>query len=280
MKLTPRKYGNLLAIIAAILTIIGFLDTYFFGAKLPQFLHQSVSIPVWLFIVIIFGLGTIFLWSSGRNKLPDRSLITNDIPIHEITSRRSESVLTISSEFLKSPRGTFSAWVYLQPFGSGIRKLENNRYIFAHATNKGKPKDFEGKRRYVNVVALSRGPRHWSPPREPCWKFWIANNEGMAKSWSFNDSEGVQSGWHHFLFRWDHDKVEIELLIDGDPIIKTDEDCRQYWPSLFDNQALVGTWPSLNSIHFIETKVARVKNLPTYMTDEDVKLEMNYSPKV
>lgn len=273
-----RHFVKLIGGLAAVLTIIAFVDTYFLGGGLIRVLHRSISIPLWVIFVMVLGTTTVFIRLSALIRSRLNPVIVPETAIHEITSKRKVSVVPISSEFISSPQGTFSVWVYIQPFGNGIRELENNRYIFAHATNNGRPKDINGKRRYVNVIAFCRGPRKWSPPREPAWRLFLANAEGEKKSWFFNDSEALKSGWHHFLFRWDHDRLSLELLLDSEIIIRADQDYRKFWPNHHDNQAFIGSWPTFNRIHFIETRIARVQYSRTYMTDNEVKVELHHTP--
>ena len=260
--------------IAAVLTIVAFGDTYLLEEQLVGALHTPVTLPAWTIVVaaLVMTSTVLLLWSPWlpKAKSPESSA--------EITALRKESAISISSDFLKSPQGSLSVWVALQPFGRGIRKLQNNRYIFAHDTNRGEAKDFDGDKRYVNVVALSRGPRGFAPPRDPLWRLWIANGEGKGRSWTFSDSEAIESGWHHFLLRWDHDKALLEFLLDGQVRATAGPDYGKFWPTGYDTQAFVGSWSSLNAVHFIDTRVARVFSTTKCVKDQWVSAELASKP--
>jgi hypothetical protein len=195
---------------------------------------------------------------------------------HEITFKKKDSVLPISSNFLKSPSASIGTWVYLQPFGEGIRKLVNNRYIIGHDTNYGKVKETPSGNRYFNVFGLCRGPGVWSPLGNPCWKLWITNGDGTGYEWSVDDTINLPVGWHHFLVRWDHNRPLIEVVIDGTTSISA-ENYKKYWPDNFHSTTFLGCWQYRWEEHYIETKLWRIIVSDHFLDDFWIEKELNVS---
>jgi len=185
---------------------------------------------------------------------------------HMITSRQIKSATRFSSSFLMSSQGTLATWIYLHQFGKGIRDLRNNRHIFAHDTNLGHPP-------YKNVFSLSRGPEtSYNPPKDPVWKLWLVNAAGQARTWVKVDGTELSTGWHHFAVRWDHRQPVLEFLIDGNLEISAN-DFLDYWPGEFDKEAFLGSWQSLDTMHFIETHVCRFIADSRYLDDSWIQQE-------
>lgn len=263
-----------LGVTAAVCTLISFTLQHIAQMTLVELLTTSVPIPLWVAPPLLFLAGLVCIIAIRRARTPrDYPAIEAHRRPHLITSSRRQSPTPVSSRFLRSPTGSVATWVYLQPFGQGIRKLENNRYIVAHATNRGLTKAVGDKKRYVNVFSLSRGPDSYSPPIHPVWKLWLANACGQEKIWSCEDFEQLEPGWHHFIIRWDHGKPVLELLIDGQHLIARD-DYQVYWPEEYDDQVVLGTWPNRNRIHFVETSLWRTLASTVFLDDQWVNREL------
>jgi hypothetical protein len=171
-----------------------------------------------------------------------------------------------SSDFLKGSHGGFSMWVELPKFGEGIRHLVNNRYLMGHATN-------DGKSPYLNVVGLCRGPRVYEPPLEPRWKLWLVDHEGKRLSIPYEDTEGLQPGWHLFTVRWNHELPILELLIDGLACISVDK-YLEYWPSEYAQTVTFGSWPYRWSEFYLNGRTNRICVFRSWPSDEWIQNEL------
>lgn len=263
--------------LASILTIIGFVLTQILQKKLIELFSISVSIPVWIVILLIVFIFVLLAAIVGKRGVDtDQSILFRHEKVHGITSKRKASATPVPSKYLKGQAGSISTWLYLQNFEEGIRKLVNNRYIIGHATNGGHMKQCESKKAYVNAFALINGPQKWTPPSNPIWKIWLSNGKGDQKIWTYNDSEELHPGWHHFLIRWDHTKPLFELLIDGTETIYADG-YLEYWPHEYASQFFIGTWPTHDNCHFIETWIWRTFISSNFLGNGWVKNELNRS---
>jgi hypothetical protein len=65
---------------------------------------------------------------------------------------QQDAVDAFGTTTLKAAKGTLATWVYLHKSGEGIRKLENNRYVFSCATSAATP--------YKNALPFHAGPRN------------------------------------------------------------------------------------------------------------------------
>jgi hypothetical protein len=221
-------------------------------------------------------------YESGLNKIVKsiKSKIGNGEHIifyegpHEITYEEPPSVLQISSNFLKSPSASIGIWVYLHPFGEGIRKLINNRYIIGHDTNYGKKKETPNGNRYINVFSFCRGPGVWKPLGNPWWKLWLTNGEGTGYQWRVDDTIDLPVGWHHFLIRWDHNRPLIEVVIDGTISISA-TNYKKYWPNNFCSTTFLGCWQNRWKEHYIETKLWRIVVSEHFLDDFWIEEELN-----
>jgi len=205
--------------------------------------------------------------SARPSKPPMESVSRTPEEAQFVGSNNPDSVLRISGLVLEKNAGGIQASVFLQGFGNGIRRLVNNRHIFAHAVSPSVP--------YTNVFSLSRGPSDFSDAkRAPAWKLWLAsNNAANGTSWRYEDKETTKQGWHHFLVRWDHRKPVLEVLLDGSVIIAQDDYLR-FWPKRIMADISVGCWPTRWSEHFIDTWVANVCELPNPFDSASVDREV------
>lgn len=253
-----------------IIVVIGVFELIANHANaLVTFLKIIIPIPLWLIIIIAILVYCVYLFFRLKRKQSFYSETLFYKQPRRITPDRKQSATPFSSKFLQSPQGSIAIWVYLQPFGEGIRKLVNNRHVVAHDTNQGFTKQIGDARKYVNVFSLSHGPKNTSAPDNPVWKIWLANGSGVSKTWLYEDSEELKPGWHHFLIRWDHGQPTLELLIDGNSVLKRD-DYRQYWPEEYVDQVLLGTWTNRMELHFIDTLLWRA--IPSFNFLDDAWL--------
>ncbi|MBF0542745.1 MAG: hypothetical protein HQK91_15010 [Nitrospirae bacterium] len=263
-------------------------------AGISNYFDDLISLKIGyllIIIVVVFILGVILgkKYLKSKSSKPDESK-TDENKTDE--SKSDESKLdviiridrknpkTYPSAFLENNAGSFSIWVYIDESGKGIRKIndKNNyhRYIFAHDTNKGESNKVKGNDIFINVVSISREIKEKTS--EPFWSLWITNNNGGTNDWSFDDT--VEIGWHHFLLRWDKSKPRLGLLLNGEPKIElgAKDDYLQFWPNYFNKDAFIGSWTSLGVDSFINTNVTRIQGLKTFMTDEELKLELTKKP--
>ena len=256
-------------------SITTFVAAEIAGRPIGEVLIRPVDTPLWVELLaapVLVALGAALKGFSlakrdlhQREQSPD--FLTADSP-QKISSEEESTPAPFSSDYLRGIEGTLGVWLYLHPFGQGIRELENNRYIFAHDTNGGDVLELNGKRRYVNVFSLSRGPRSsYRPPSRPVWRVWLANGTGKGKSWKLPDSNtDLAPGWHHFAVRWNHRGPLLQLLIDGRSRLST-ASYLDYWPDEFADTAFLGCWQSLARVHFIETLTSRFI-ASTYFLDD------------
>jgi hypothetical protein len=158
-------------------------------------------------------------------------------------------------------------WMYVTPFESGIRLLDNNRHMFGHTTVPSDP--------YRNVFSVHRGPLSFKTEEEcriPTWKIWLSDAIGNEKSWPHQDSTAIPEGWRHFVTRRDHKQPRLELLIDGRAVIAIDDHTR-FRPSEPAEAITVGSWPNLSKVHFVNTSVWRLQVLQGFPGDPWIRRE-------
>jgi hypothetical protein len=232
------------------------------------------SVPLWLVLILL----VVAYISAHSIDAVLRDQPNDPVEFREprlVTSRDPQSFGTISSEILdpKAPEGGISVWVYLHPFGQGIRRLENNRYLIGHGTNGGHTKDFEDGARYPNMVSLRHRPTNDNPLRDPIWEVCISNQSGREWTFNYPDSQKFEPGWHHFVIRWDHRRPLIELLIDGE-LIAQRNDYLAHWPEQRDQSIWIGTWPNRGPIHYVETQLWRAQAIKMWPADKWIKGEL------
>jgi hypothetical protein len=202
--------------------------------------------------------------SSSAAPSPKRA---SDNEFVFVTSTRRDSVRTLPSDVLRSPIGGISVGVYVSPFGSGIRRLVNNRYIISHAVSTRTP--------YSNVVSVARGPRRFSAEdiKAPTWRVWLVNDDGVSRVLWIDDTEQIKVGWHNFVLRWDHGKPLLELLIDGRTVI-AEPNYAEAWPARFVTDITLGAWPSHGSEHYLETCIAHWRAVEQPFEDKLIETEI------
>jgi hypothetical protein len=179
----------------------------------------------------------------------------------QLSTLNPQSARQASTRVLGLAAGGLSLWVYLTAFDTGVRLLENNRYIIAHATST--------KESYRNVFSCCRGPinfRSEEGRKTPAWKLWLVDGAGSGKVWHCVDSDSLKVGWHHFLVRWDHERAILELLVDHIVVIHA-EDYKPYWPAEASEKMTIGCWPSLSQIHVVNTSIWRAQVLQGFPAD-------------
>lgn len=124
----------------------------------------------------------------------------------------------------------------------------------------------------MNVFALSRSPKTFSPPPGPYWRVWLHDGKGNGHSWGLDDSRSLEPDWHHFAVPWDHGRPLLQMLIDGVVQISTD-DYLQYWPSEISQQVLIGTWVGKAKIHYVNTLLWRPILRRHFLDDAWMKAE-------
>jgi predicted phosphodiesterase len=199
---------------------------------------------------------------------PDARYLRHDSILFEtprlIEKGSPESVGTLNASALDDIQGGFEICVYLNDFGKGIRRLVNNRHVFAHAVMASSP--------YKNVFSFHRGPASFQGPKKdvPMWHIWLVTENSRGNSWQVPDTEHISRGWHHFAIRWDHTKPILELLLDGQPVIDTAA-YREYWPKRVLTSMSVGCWPNPWSEHYINTWVCRAQVMRAPFATESIK---------
>ena len=181
---------------------------------------------------------------------------------HLIDFQHPESVGAIDATVLECKKGGFELCIYLHPFGRGIRRLFNNRHILAHATLPSSP--------YKNVFSFHRGPLEFVAGKKdkPTWQLWLVSDASFHGAWKCGDAATIETGWHHFIIRWDHDRPVLELVLDGNVIITTTEYLK-CWPNRVLTSMTVGCWPNPWREHYIDTWIAQVKVLSNPFDSHD-----------
>ncbi len=243
-------------------------------SSVPQLGFFPYALLVFGLLLTIFAVRSQIV-SSKASPAPQAtpSKVFHIEPVY-VAPSIPESVVPMPSSILRAVRGGISIWVYLDPFGNGIRRLVNNRYILSHDTNSGLHTEDD---RYLNVFSLSRGPKSYDPPEGHYWKIWITNGEGESWSAKYRDSIDLQVGWHHFLVRWDKGKPLIELLIDGLTVIEY-PDYLNCWPTEYTTNLLIGTWTSGWKDHYVDTYLWRAQGIYTFPDDNWVAAERKNTP--
>jgi len=189
----------------------------------------------------------------------------------QLSTLNPQSARQASAAVLGMSAGGLSSWVYINAFHTGIRLLENNRYLFAHATSTKKP--------YRNVFSFCHGPLDFlseTGEKTPAWKLWLADGAGNSRIWRCEDTDRLAVGWHHFLVRWDHEKSVLEVLVDHIALVQV-EDYKQYWPTEASDKMTIGCWPTLNKIHIVNTSIWRVQILQGFPADGWIRQELKQS---
>lgn len=236
-----------------------------------RFYGTSVAIPAWILVAAAVGV-----W-IGLSRVRVAQRIGSESPAGPIRvdAGKLHSAVPLSSEPLKSSAGGYSVWVYLHQFGQGIRHVENNRYIFGHASHHGGSREIEGNHKYFNVFALSNSPTRGGL----IWKVWVANDRGQSFNISAADAETYGEGWHHFVVRWDRHRPILELLIDGvRAAVSQSAEFNEHWPVRIEDTILVGTWPNRAPVHFINTLICRPRGFAAWPDDETIALELRTRP--
>lgn len=258
---------------AALASIIGLAVTifgYLLNDSIRAFLGEPMALPRWAVTFLILALlaAAWFCFRIERRVRIGSKASSSAILIHErptsINSSDSKSIAVLPASVLKLPKAGLSTWIYVSRFDDGIRRLVNNRYIFAHATH--------ATGRYKNVFALCRGPVAWEPATDPQWKLWLANADGEGKDWEYPDARTIEPGWHMFLVRWDHATPLLELIIDDSVVLRT-SDYEKYWPMGYSSHLVIGCWPNKWSEHYADTYFWRTQVLEYYPDQEWVKRE-------
>ena len=242
-----------------------------------EFYTRTVRVPVWVFVVGIVGIWFVGSWIRRRKASAPNTASSNppaeaasSAPIR-VEDARPHSAVPISSAVIESTSGGIALWVWLDPFGLGIRKAVNNRYLVAHASNRGNTREIDGEKRYLNVFALSSTPTGGGLT----WRVWISNGRGLEFYFNAQDSDVYTKGWHHFAVRWDRAKPILELLIDGRVV--ADSGGRDYvscWPQTLEPDMLVGTWPNRGAVHFVNTHVWRVRVFTAWPGEGTIREEI------
>lgn len=211
--------------------------------------------------------------SSGKehSMTSSKSILFDNNP-KLITGSKKDSAIVLDSSLLQNRAGTIMFWVFLNNENQGIRELINNRYLVSHATEAGGP--------YRQVFSLSLGPKSYNPVADRLWKLWLKGENNTEKVWEIPDSLSLGQGWSHITIRWDFDRYnKIEIILNGNVII-TGDSPHQYWPTEFSPHLYFGTWPSRNSIHYIETSLARIRMTKRWESDIDIQNELlNNNPE-
>lgn len=242
------------------------------SSDLRELLGTRLEITVWQFgalllLVLLFGVFSTRLRLSTVKKVEGEIFLLPQP--RRVVHSDPNGFEEVGVHVLKAGAGSVGVWVYLQGQNHGIRKLWNNRYLFASA------KIFDGP--YRNVFAIAHGPKTYRRPKGPTWKLWLVNGQGKTATWSYPDGGEFVVGWHHILVRWDHSAHLLEMLIDGQVII-SESAYLHYWPDEYPERAYIGTWPNKQELHFANTSLARFKLLPEFVDDAWIKTELEKRP--
>lgn len=261
---------KILTVIGSIASIIALM----ISKDLQNFIKHSISIPIWGIIIITFILIYLLVVYRISVSKKGKPLSYDGIMLlprgRYITNNNPEAIEIISSNEIQNTCGTISVWIYIHKVGEGIRQLENNRYIFASATDVNGP--------YKNVFALCHGPqKKYNPPTDPSWKIWLVNEKGEGKAWSYPDGGEFTPGWHLMIVRWDYAAQLIEFIVNKKVII-SETGYIKYWPKKYQDRVFIGCWPNKAKIHFVNTYLARFTALPYWVDDKWINKEFENRP--
>jgi hypothetical protein len=94
----------------------------------------------------------------------------------QLSTLNPQSARRASARVLDMTADGISMWLYITSFDTERRLLENNRYLFAHATSTKTP--------CRNVFSCCRGPSDFlseTGKKTPVWKLWLADGAGIGK---------------------------------------------------------------------------------------------------
>jgi hypothetical protein len=187
-----------------------------------------------------------------------------------ISSTIDNSYKTYSSRNIQSKIGSFSALVFIDSKGKGIRR-DGNHYIVSHNTTEGRPIKLNDKRGYPNVFAIGYVEEKWS--------LYLSNNDINLNIFPHKHQDDIPNGWHLFVLRWNRKIEKLEFIIDED----TTEinEFNKYWPEKYSDEIYIGTWPNKHFSHYTEADIAHVYFYNKWVDDEillneyNICLEMN-----
>ncbi|PKP21779.1 MAG: hypothetical protein CVU05_05985 [Bacteroidetes bacterium HGW-Bacteroidetes-21] len=186
--------------------------------------------------------------------------------------------LQIDASFLSSKQGSFSTWVKLKSVNEYYKNMMNFEYLISHATNNYLPKN----NKYQNVFSIALVPnvsnKSGKLPTEIRWVFWISNDKWESSFIKGPVLSNNEEMWYHILIRWDHDKPQVDFLIDGQ-IIDSRKDYFSFWPTNFLKSAFIGTWGNRQPIHYIKRPLFRFFTSSIYLNNEWVEIELKNKPK-
>lgn len=286
------------ASIVTLLLFVGTLGGYawrlFSGSieSVVAFLTRMISIPLGIALSVpVAGVaGTAYLMRRRYMRLLEsgppppgrergRMSPTRDaasVPLtaaetpHAVTAADPSTLLAIPTGVVAEKAGTVSVWVFVDGPERGIRNLKNNRYLFAQASNGGRSRARGGERIYTDVFAMSCSPVGKSR-EERIWRFQVTNSEGQKVTLRIPD-ELASPAWHHFAVRWDHSAPVLEFLVDG-AVVGRSEDYLAAWP-VSQGDLTFGTWPTKSSVHYIESRLWRVRVGAAWLDDVALQEEL------
>lgn len=238
------------------------------GAIVAGFAGQRVASVVMLAVVVLSWQAWLTVEVVALRKA--RSVAQTEYP--NLQRRRSHinapleisasslNALKINADFLLWPECCVMLWVLVPPKGEGLRDSPSNRYLLAHHTGQ-----VEGTEKFRNQFAL----RHSSTRRS--WECETSNN--MAEYGpSLAATDGLESGWHHFLISWSRAQPKRILLIDGGRAGSDVSSAAMVnWPERA-GKLFIGTWVSEWHEHFCETKIASLRVVDRFLSADDTEV--------
>lgn len=264
----------LFGIAVMLLAILALIATLLFSG-FPQLGWFPYALLIFGVVLIVANIYAAISQKTYSIEAPPGSPIRYIEPV-KVSFSEPHSATPMSANVLRQAKGGISVWVYVNPFGRGIRDLrKNHRYIISHDTNNRNMKEMNGRKRYINSFALMRGPRDWETPGDPNWKIELTNATGDIWKFYYPDSRGMTSGWHHYLIRWDHDRPLLEFLIDKEVLFSGD-DYFPCWPNAYSDFMLIGGRNGKE--HFVETHLWRAQSIYGFPDDKWVASEISNIP--
>lgn len=193
------------------------------------------------------------------------------------------SGLNIPSEFLLSQTGSVSVWINVPSLEELVREPANHRYVIGHDTNKGIRKALSATAfDYENGWGFNLAPDQYDGsrklPTKVWWQLWFSNDKLVKGFLNLSELSEKDSGWHHFLIRWNHIVESLEILVDGKVKGRGNQDYYTKWPKKTAKSVEIGNWPTKEKKHNLGMPLYRLIITTDYLPNIWLRNELNNRP--
>lgn len=265
----------------AVLAVLGFVGAIiagFFGALLASIVMLAllpISWLAWLTLEVISSKRVIANLKSQviSPKQPETTLVWRhkylDEPLKITVTQRNRR--RISSDFLLWERCTLVLWVFVSPRGEGLRRDgATSRYLLAHYTSALPTKS------YTDFFCLRYSEKK-------TWEIRSADGKGSPPTKRIELTDGLPTGWHHFMIAWDKQEQILAFQINGSKGPNTlPKDAIQFLPEKAAQEVTVGGWVGDNEDSYCETSLFGLWMVDEYLesTHPAVKEHLSHKPRL